>query len=242
MLVTADTIIGTIGGGQLEHGAIATARTHLEPATPDRSERRIVLGSHCGQCCGGVVTLTFERLDPTSLTALAAHDVSPPLEVTIFGGGHVGKALAQVLAAMDARVVVVDSRADALVHPWPDGVLPLYAADPLDAVVHCRPASQVLIMTHDHDLDFALCTALLTRTDLPFIGLIGSRTKERRFTKRLTAAGLEAAAQERLICPIGLPGLGGKHPGEIAVAVAAQLLTQRAAASAKGASGLAGVA
>ena len=194
-------------------------------------QRRVVLGSHCGQCCGGVVTSTIAASREADSDWIAAQDAPATVSVTIFGAGHVGRAVAGVLAAADARVLVVDSRPALLATEWPVGVRALLAHTPVDAVAHIEPAAEVLVMTHDHDLDFALCDALLRRADLSFIGLIGSRTKARRFDKRLAAAGHDDGARNRLVCPIGLPGLGGKHPGEIAISVAAQLLGRRDAAT-----------
>jgi xanthine dehydrogenase accessory factor len=81
-----------------------------------------------------------------------------------------------------------------------------------------------LVMTHSHALDLALCERILRRNDFAYCGLIGSATKRAKFTKRFKARGLPDDVIERLVCPIGIPELPGKHPGEIAVAVAAQLL------------------
>ena len=84
--------------------------------------------------------------------------------------------------------------------------------------------SHVLIMTHDHAEDAALCDAALRCGHLGSIGLIGSAAKWSRFRKRLTAEGHDAAALARITTPIGIPGLEGKQPATIAVSVAADLL------------------
>ncbi|MEM9171678.1 MAG: xanthine dehydrogenase accessory protein XdhC [Pseudomonadota bacterium] len=230
MLVTRHQLFGTIGGGKLEFDAITDARKRLadgSPAARRLLQQRIVLGSQRGQCCGGVVTLEYRYLSAADTDWLLQQQTTPALDVTVFGAGHVGKALAQVLSTMDARIVLVDNREAALDHRWPIQAFPFYAADPVAAVPHCPAGSQVLVMTHDHGLDLALCAALLKRRDLPFVGLIGSRTKARRFDKKLKAAGFDDAARERIVCPIGLHGVGSKHPGEIAVSVAAQLISER---------------
>jgi xanthine dehydrogenase accessory factor len=78
-------------------------------------------------------------------------------------------------------------------------------------------------MTYSHDLDLKLVEAALKRGDAGWVGLIGSDSKRARFDRRLAKVGLDPA---RLVCPIGIPGIGGKHPKEIAVAVAAQLLIE----------------
>jgi xanthine dehydrogenase accessory factor len=84
-------------------------------------------------------------------------------------------------------------------------------------------------MTHNHALDLRLCEKILGKNDFCYFGLIGSATKRAKFIKRFKARGIAQDLIDRMICPIGIPGLSGKHPGEIAVAVAAQLLMARVA-------------
>ncbi len=87
------------------------------------------------------------------------------------------------------------------------------------------PGAHVLIMTHDHAEDFALCDAVLRLTQpLGSVGLIGSSAKWTRFQAQLAAAGHEPDTIARITCPIGSPGITGKEPAVIAVAVAAALL------------------
>ncbi|MEL7022986.1 MAG: xanthine dehydrogenase accessory protein XdhC [Pseudomonadota bacterium] len=226
MLVSVDQVFGTIGGGRLEFSAIETAHRWLDQAETDAHsfERRIPLGSGCGQCCGGVVTLNYQRWSAEHQPVATDAAGNQRLDVVIFGAGHVGRALAQVLNTLDANVLVVDSRPDQLAL-LPEGVAaPLLANRPVDAIPRCPDGASVVVMTHDHDLDLSLCEHLLQRCDWRYLGLIGSRTKARRFHKKLRAAGFSESDLSRLICPIGLPGLTGKHPGEIAVAVTAQIL------------------
>ncbi|MEL6301441.1 MAG: xanthine dehydrogenase accessory protein XdhC [Pseudomonadota bacterium] len=224
MIVSRDKCFGTIGGGQLEHGAIATARDLLQNASASSIVRRIPLGSDCGQCCGGVVTLSFTRREAREATELENVLGRAPLDIVIFGAGHVGRALAQVLCPLDANVMVIDGREEQLAL-LPHGVgQPLLAVDPVAAIDLCPTGAAVVVMTHDHDLDLSLCSALLQRDHWRFLGLIGSRTKARRFRKKLLASGLSERTLESLTCPIGLPMIDGKHPGEIAISVAAQVL------------------
>ena len=100
-------------------------------------------------------------------------------------------------------------------------------APPHAAVDEAPPGSAFLVMTHSHALDLELCGRVLRRADFAYLGLIGSMSKRRRFEKRLRASGLAAGLIERMVCPIGIDGLKSKHPGAIAVAVAAQLLQTR---------------
>ena len=81
-----------------------------------------------------------------------------------------------------------------------------------------------LVMTHSHALDYAICERILIRQDAAYCGLIGSVSKRRRFEKRYRAQGLPDAVIESLVCPIGVAGIQGKKPAEIAVAAAADVL------------------
>ncbi|MFV3075310.1 xanthine dehydrogenase accessory protein XdhC [Niveispirillum fermenti] len=208
MLVTADGLAGTIGGGALEFTAIETARALLDGDVTELRTETYPLGPRLGQCCGGRVSLLYEPLYP------------PRLRIGLFGAGHVAKALVTLLGTLPARVTWVDSRPDLFPATVPANVTACVAAAPESLLV--PGFSHILIMTHDHALDYRLTVAALRLSDQPFVGVIGSQTKRARFASRLAVAGQDAA---RLVCPIGLPGLTGKHPGEIAVAVAAQILS-----------------
>lgn len=148
----------------------------------------------------------------------------PALNIVLFGAGHVGRACAAVFGTLDATLLVVDSRADYLDHDWPPNASAVFAATPAALVPHCPPDAYYLIMTHDHAIDLTLCQAILARDDRAFCGLIGSRSKRRRFEKQLRAAGFDEATLATLTCPIGIDTISGKQPGEIAIATAAQVV------------------
>ncbi|MFK8051794.1 MAG: xanthine dehydrogenase accessory protein XdhC [Woeseiaceae bacterium] len=147
-----------------------------------------------------------------------------PLQVAIFGAGHVGSACAQVFSTLNANITVIDNRPEQLLKPWPTNVSETYVANPIDFVPHIPKNSFALIMTHDHAIDLELCHRLLEQRSDVFCGLIGSRPKRRRFEKRLKALGHNDQDLARLTCPIGIDGIKGKQPGNIAIAVAAQVL------------------
>jgi xanthine dehydrogenase accessory factor len=86
------------------------------------------------------------------------------------------------------------------------------------------PGTHVLVMTHDHAEDAALCDAALRIPDLGSIGLIGSSAKWARFRRRLVAVGHSPEAIDRITTPIGLAEIGGKDPATIALSVAAALV------------------
>lgn len=219
MVVSAGGLADTIGGGNLEHQCEAAARALLAAGTNAPVTRDFPLGPALGQCCGGHVTVLFEVLRP------------PPLQLGLFGAGHVGRALVRLLADLPCRVSWIDPRPEALPDALPPNVTPVRIAQPAGAVASLPAGSFVLVMTHDHQLDFDIVAAALGRGDLLAVGLIGSATKRARFAGRLVRQGIAAAAVDRLVCPIGLPGIEGKEPAVVAVSVAAQILLLQSRAS-----------
>jgi len=220
MVVTREAITGTIGGGQLEFQAIETARGLLDAgqATPVLSQ--VPLGPAAQQCCGGHVALLYEPILP------------PRLRLALFGAGHVARALVAKLADTPVRVTWIDPRPDEFPADMPANATPVVTEKPLDEVARLAPGTHVLVMTHSHQLDEALTAAVLRRADAAWIGLIGSASKRARFFHRLRDQGFTADDLARVTCPIGLPGITGKEPGVIAIAVAAQLLSMLADAPA----------
>lgn len=151
--------------------------------------------------------------------------------VWIYGAGHVGRALAGVLAPLPGvSVTLVDDAPARFPDALPDGVTPLVAANPADAVVHAPGDATHLVLTYSHALDLEICHRVLSR-DFGHLGLIGSATKRARFRSRLAGLGHAARQIDRMACPIGDPALG-KHPQAIAVSVAAALLKPAEAAKA----------
>ena len=163
---------------------------------------------------------------PDTSDALFFEMISPcKYQVALFGAGHVGAALVNILAGTsDCRITWVDSRAGQFPGELPPNVEARLSDNPVAEVGNLPGQAYCLVMTHDHQLDQDLCEALLRRDDLAFLGLIGSATKQRRFSQRLREKGISERQLERLTCPIGIPGIGSKEPGVIAVSVAAQLL------------------
>jgi len=227
MTVTADGIDGTVGGGHLEFDAIARARAALAGGELE-VEVRYPLGPGLGQCCGGVVWLRFERVAAGEDLQVRL-PVEPLRPLALFGAGHVGRAIARIARDLPLALHWIDSRDDQFPAEPPAPHWRQEAIDPIaDAVPDLAPGSAVLIMSYSHAEDFNLVAACLKRQrergDLAFIGLIGSRSKWASFRRRLQARGVSEAEQARVVCPIGVPGVAGKQPGVIAVAVLAQIL------------------
>jgi len=214
MLVWADRISGTIGGGALEWEAMKTARAMLVDGRQP-FEETVPLGPSRGQCCGGSVTLGYAVAE--EITPVAGR----PL--WIYGAGHVGRALVQVMVPLpDFAITWVDTAQARFPDDIPENVTPFVAADPAQAVPHAPDAAEHLILTYAHEIDLAVCHAVLSR---PFAGagLIGSQTKWRRFQRRLQSLGHAEAQIARIACPIGEPRLG-KHPQAIALGVATAMI------------------
>jgi xanthine dehydrogenase accessory factor len=230
MAVFAQHQVGTIGGGQLEWQATALAQQALQGDVGLPLRQRVALGPSLGQCCGGMVELSLEALTLQDLTQLRARLEQPLKPLALFGGGHVGQALVEVLSRLPFALRWIDSRDEVFPSLLPEQVQCEHS-DPVQAAVADLPAgSQVLIMSFSHAQDLDVVAACLLRlrrqADLPFIGLIGSATKWATFQRRLQDKGFTVAEIQRVTCPIGLPGIRGKQPEVIALSVAAQLLKQ----------------
>ena len=250
MLVWAGGQSGTIGGGALEWDAVKRARD----LTGGQSlVETIPLGPRLGQCCGGSVTLVTEVFDKSALPdePVFARRVGPVVgdkpddsvlpvlkngwlverldkakrSIWIYGAGHVGRALVGTLAPLHGvDITWVDTSANRFPDLTAENVHPFVAADPTTAVHHAPADAEHLILTYSHEMDLALCHAVLSR---PFgsAGLIGSATKWARFKRRLATLGHSSDQIARIACPIGDPSLG-KHPQEIAIGVAMAMLSK----------------
>jgi len=299
MIVTARSVLGTIGGGHLEFEATGIARRALAQNGSGAWLVRFPLAARLGQCCGGVATLLFQHFDdgasewiaeierhahdgtPRALVSRIAADAGRPqtatatavdeaalapearvavtklladpaqtpvltadggwfveriapcdFRVLVFGNGHVGRALVQVLGTLPCSVTWIDEREDDFPASVPTNVALVATDAPEDEVRHAAPGSMFLVMTHSHALDLELAAAILARGDFSYFGLIGSVSKRTQFERRLSARGVSAARIARMTCPVGLAGIPGKTPGAIAVAIAAELLQLRASGAA----------
>ncbi len=234
MVVGADHTWGSVGGGNLEEVAVQRARELIDnlisggDAVPETQESRLnehARNRHGRQCCGGEVTLLLEPLPARPVIA-------------VFGVGHVGYELARILSRLEVQLHLVDSRADQL-----DQLRLADVTDgPADVTVHhallgeqvlelLPRGAHVLIMTHDHAEDFALCDAALRLPGLGTIGLIGSSAKWTSFHRKLAAEGHAADVIDRITSPIGLTAIRGKDPALIAIGVATGLVLEIQAAT-----------
>jgi xanthine dehydrogenase accessory factor len=199
----------------------------FEVALSERVDRKLLPGEGRGPA-------TDSELDPGlrrgtiaargPLPAAGARFLEPvesdSLPVHLFGAGHVGRAIAARAAGLPFHIAWYDGRAEMAETPG------VFLADEDEMAAGAAGAgddSAIVIMTHDHGLDYRLAAAALGGR-ARFVGLIGSKTKRARFLKRLAQDGVDSA---RLTCPIGLPGISGREPEVIAIATLAQLLMLR---------------
>ena len=217
MVVTADRQFDTIGGGHLEFKAIELARQALADSVNQRHNQQAIhsfpLASKLGQCCGGAVKLLIET------------HVSHRQVLALFGAGHVAQALVPILAQLPLSVRWIDNRESLTpTEPLPANVDYLCDDEPVGEIPLLPAGSWVVIMTHDHQLDFELAEKALKHPDLPYVGMIGSQTKAKRFVHRLQSKGISDGQLSRFVTPIGLSDIPGKLPVEVAVSVSAQII------------------
>jgi xanthine dehydrogenase accessory factor len=300
MIVTRESLYGTIGGGNLEYQACMIARSQLDTEQPNQL-KRFPLGAGLGQCCGGLVNLMFEPIVESTpwlemakqfhsrgedwVRLVSAHQLSDgpgsdylilaegrvhnelsdrvaradllkaaqsilsgetnvdlfqaqadqgtyfieatrkvDFQLVLFGAGHVGRAIVEIMQELPIAIRWIDTRDDLLVSGVPAEV-EFICTDTPEAEVDAAPANCFfLVMTHDHGLDQQLAEQILKRDDFVYFGLIGSASKRRLFETRMSRRGFEASQFARMTCPVGIDGIKGKQPAAIAISVAAEIM------------------
>ena len=216
LVVTRTETRGTLAGPELQERSIAIAREMLDAGT---SEARLLAIDDAGSAPSAPALMLFEPVRRSDF------------RIVLFGAGHVGRALVNVLSGLRCDVTWVDGRDAEFPREVPVNVTVELTDAPEGEVDHAAADSYYLVMTHSHALDFELTERILRRGDFRYLGLIGSLTKRRTFEKRLIQRGVSEAALQRLTCPIGIAGISGKEPAAIAIAVAAELLQRHERAS-----------
>ena len=214
MVVTRDATFDSIGGGKLELLATQKARELLLIDKNIQQIHHFPLAAKANQCCGGSVTVLIEVFPRTAV------------ELVLFGAGHVAKALVSIASELDCHISWVDNREDLFPQEIPLAVDKISIEKPEDYVSRIPEGAYVVIVTHDHALDYRLTKEILHNDDFAYLGLIGSATKAKRFRKHLRHDGFDNQSIDKLNCPIGLMELGGKLPMEVAVSIAAQILSK----------------
>ncbi|MFY0639867.1 MAG: xanthine dehydrogenase accessory protein XdhC [Bermanella sp.] len=212
MVITADQQYDTLGGGHLEYKVVQHAQQLLADQSIGNYIEHFPLGASLGQCCGGSVSVLFESF------------AMKGMNLTVFGAGHVAKALMNILSQLPGTVRWVDSRDGMFPDESFQNVEMIKTDYPVDVMQSVAPNSQVLILTHNHQLDYELAECALKRGDLSYVGCIGSDTKAQRFKMRLEHKGLNQEQIQGFICPVGDTSITGKLPMEVAVSISAQLI------------------
>ena len=213
MIVTKDKkIFGTIGGGKLEYKAIDQAIIAINKNKI--IESTYTLGPEFEQCCGGKVEFIIEPMNQ-----------SP--ELFLFGAGHIGVEISNLLKDTPFKVNLIDSRDNWFEHldlGTHVHQVPVTISDfkTFRDAVKWGNNCYVLVLTHDHTIDFEIM-AMAIPQETKYLGLIGSKTKRVRFNNMLIKELNIKEGMSNVVCPIGLE-IGGDTPKEIAISVVAQLL------------------
>jgi xanthine dehydrogenase accessory factor len=220
MIVTsAGLLTGTVGGGKVEAKAIELAVAMLARGDTAPQFVNWTLKTDVGMTCGGSVKLYLEPH--------LAGGAGAKWPIWIFGAGHVVQALVPVLAPLDCQLTVVDPRRDWLDRlPRAHNVRFLEAAEPATLVPTMPDRAFLLCLTKGHAFDRPVLQRALAERNFPFVGVIGSDAKAEVLRRELIAGGLAPERARQFQCPVGLP-FGSNHPHEIALSIAAQLLTER---------------
>lgn len=203
---------GTVGGGQFEHMALASAQRVFREK--GHAAEHYVLGAEAEQCCGGTIDVFIEYIGPRQ-------------RVILFGAGHVSEAVVRVVRAAALEIVIADDRPEWNTPERFPGCRAVHRYDEAIALAAEAPASTlVCVMTCSHDTDYELLRGLVALPTPPaFVGLIGSRSKRACLFRRMATAGIAQERIDAVHCPIGLGDMG-KEPPLIAVSIAGQLLVE----------------
>lgn len=236
MLVSPKRVFRTIGGGQLEKLATDRARELIWSGGRKPVHLKVPLGPEIGQCCGGSVVVSLQLLAESEIDRIAARldeELAGLPHVYVFGAGHVGNALCEALSLLPVQPVLIDTRHEELQTAAP-GIETRLVALPESVVREAIPGSAYVILTHEHSLDFLIAREVLARSDVAYVGMIGSKTKLASFRSWISRDASEAIEIDRLVCPIGGAQVRDKRPEVIAALVAAELVEHLCAAKADG--------
>ena len=233
MLITFKYLFGSIGGGQLEYTVIEKAKKILnEKKIINTQIINIPLGPSIGQCCGGYVQVEITKYDNGIQSLKNEKFLITKLDnLYIFGAGHIGQELSSRSIDLDFNVHLIDSRNEYLKMQNKKKITPVYVKFPWMLIKNLPQKSYYIILTHSHDYDFKIINEILNINSFRFIGLIGSKTKMKRFSNRLIKLGYMQSKINEIECPIGLKNISSKKPAEIAISIIGRLLEYRSSLS-----------
>lgn len=213
----------------------AATRTHAILATrlsDSKVERRVLRHPALDEAAKNMIH-TGEQVELVSNhgnTSLRERLDRPRPAIWLYGAGHVGQAVARVLATLPVQLTWIDSRPELLPTALESSVQIKLANDPVATLADAPPGALFVVMTHSHALDYQLCKTILESGHPAWLGLIGSNSKSARFRSRLLEDGVPEDRVRSLVCPIGLGDIDSKLPSVIAVSVAAQLMQRLSSA------------
>ena len=223
ILISNDTIFGTIGGGNLEYLVVKEAKRLIDKKINKKS-LNIPLGPGIGQCCGGYVQIKLS-LHQNSSEALKNEKLyDDNTNLYIFGAGHIGQALISKLENINFNTFLIDSREDFLKMTNINNINYLLSKKPWEIIYRLKDNSYFVVLTHSHDYDLKILNEVLKK-NFTFLGLIGSKTKKNRFFKRLIDNGHNKSLVEKIECPIGINIGNSKEPDEIAFSIITRLIS-----------------
>ena len=229
MLITSKYLFGSIGGGQLEYTIIEKAKKILKENISEKNQiLNIPLGPSIGQCCGGYVQVEITKYKNGNQSLKNEKIlISKSDNIYIFGAGHIGQELSKRSIDLEFNVHLIDSRNNYLKMLKEKKVTPIYVEFPWMLIKNLPQKSYYIVLTHSHDYDFRIINEILNINSFQFIGLIGSKTKMKRFSNRLIKLGHNQSIINNVECPIGLKNISSKKPAEIAIAIIGRLLEYR---------------
>ena len=229
MLITSKYLFGSIGGGQLEYSVIQKAKKFLNEKEIINNEIiNIPLGPAIGQCCGGYAQVKITKYDNGLQSLKNEKLIIKKLDnLYIFGAGHVGQELSSKSVDLDFNVHLIDSRNEYLKIQNEKEIIPIFTTFPWMLIKNLPKKSYYIVLTHSHDYDFKIINEILNFNSFKFLGLIGSKTKMKRFSNRLIKLGHNQTKISQIECPVGIKKITSKKPGEIAISIIGRLLEHR---------------
>ena len=229
MLITSKYLFGSIGGGQLEYTIIEKSKKLLKENKIIKNKIiSIPLGPTIGQCCGGYAQVKISKHvngNESLKNETLSNDALDNLY--IFGAGHIGQELSFKSIDLDFNVHLIDSRNEYLKMQKEKEIIPIYVKYPWMIIKRLPAKSYFIILTHSHDHDFKIINEIININSFNFLGLIGSKTKLKRFSNRFLKLGYNQSLIDKIECPIGLKNITSKKPGEIAISIIGRLLEYR---------------
>ncbi len=217
MLVRSDgNLVGSIGGGSVEAQVCRQAMEVIKTGKPQRLHISLTgrEGEEAGMICGGDMEVFIEPI------------LSSPT-LYIFGGGHISRSVAKIGKLLGFKIAVIDDRAEfANPERFPEAEL-ILAEDFHQAFSKLKidKSGYIVIVTRNHQND-ELVLELALGTQAKYIGMIGSKNKNKTIFSHLLTKGISQELLDKVHAPIGLE-IHAQTVEEIAVSILAEIIKVR---------------